>query len=811
MALNTRNLTAPGDVQSVDGAKIAGSLGGGGSMPTWGVGDPVATAVAGFQQGMVKFKEHYDRAKADEFLINKKMELDKMYFDKDTGLFNTRKGEAAQGLYQEGAEYMRQMWDKDAMDNLSEEQRALASKGMGQLFTDYSHKIAKFETDEMINGTKNRINNTLYNVQNMMSADGGITEEDLAMGMYAIRSGVESLGKLQGLDDETIRINQEQQLGEMFKRGSAAMAAKDPHAALGMVKTYLQYIPEAQREAILDSLDSKCQKARIEKANNLAAQKDFPGAYEALGIGRGFKNGGTIQEDYNNLLNEKWSPKTHKWQGNNRADTKQYENMGEGVRGNADLIKTYVNRDGKKSVKDIVYKWAPPSENRSASYVANVSKALGVSPDADISDKILNDNDFLSKMMLAMAKEEGPMGNKLKASDIKEMLEGGNGPEWASKKLLKNGDNLAEYQKHTGMLEPSVARSAADKIEAYEKKVFIDDFVSGTLERVKDDPALKTRKEREARAVELTQEIKDPADQKRAYNQILTELERTARIEDAANTRLYSQFYKDLQKNYPSGLSIAETREIVTQSQLPQEVKDMINLDLNKRVEGVDNSVDSEKGLVEIRKLKDAGVIQDENHLLQLCKQYELNAKDIERARQYDGRANSFSQSKIFELIRKATGIADEGTMAKLYSAFMLDVDPGEASKESGGKWDNNRIMNRLKFLYNEVVERESGYAIIPNTRTPLYEAVNEGKMDDVLPKDKVELDAVTRQAEDMFPWLKEAGLVPPKDRRLIISQVYQRNNGRNFRLSKVTEDRLRSYQQKWLLQHDRKRMVAGM
>lgn len=41
----------------------------------------------------------------------------------------------------------------------------------------------------------------------------------------------------------------------------------------------------------------------------------------------------------------------------------------------------YNQRDGLDTVKEIINKWAPPTENDTASYIEGVSHALGVTPD----------------------------------------------------------------------------------------------------------------------------------------------------------------------------------------------------------------------------------------------------------------------------------------------------------------------------------------------------------------------------------------------------------------------------------------------
>ena len=54
-----------------------------------------------------------------------------------------------------------------------------------------------------------------------------------------------------------------------------------------------------------------------------------------------------------------------------------------GIRAMGRILSNYVNADGvTPSVTGIVSRWAPPSENDTASYIADVARKLGVDPNA---------------------------------------------------------------------------------------------------------------------------------------------------------------------------------------------------------------------------------------------------------------------------------------------------------------------------------------------------------------------------------------------------------------------------------------------
>lgn len=77
-----------------------------------------------------------------------------------------------------------------------------------------------------------------------------------------------------------------------------------------------------------------------------------------------------------------------KWQGLDSRqldrDFFQFTAPEWGIRAIARILLTYQAKYGLKSVKDIIGRWAPPTENDTAAYVKNVAKKLGVGVTAAI-------------------------------------------------------------------------------------------------------------------------------------------------------------------------------------------------------------------------------------------------------------------------------------------------------------------------------------------------------------------------------------------------------------------------------------------
>lgn len=79
-----------------------------------------------------------------------------------------------------------------------------------------------------------------------------------------------------------------------------------------------------------------------------------------------------------------------------------FGSMAEGIAALDDQLRLYGSR-GNDTVRGIIGKWAPPSENDTGAYIAAVSKALGVSADAHLN---LNDANTLRTLIGAITTQE---------------------------------------------------------------------------------------------------------------------------------------------------------------------------------------------------------------------------------------------------------------------------------------------------------------------------------------------------------------------------------------------------------------------
>ncbi|MBO4313161.1 MAG: hypothetical protein J5838_02600 [Desulfovibrio sp.] len=281
--MNTGGLIAPADVQTIDEGAIARSVHGAqSSAPTWAVGDPVATALSGLSDMVDKYAKAYDDVVVNDYTMQKSKELDDLYNNPDTGIFNTRKGDKAQGAYQDYKATIRDIWDHDAMDKLTERQRDMASKHLYALFSDYGHRVAAFETKQLMGAQEERCKNTVQTAQDLL-ATGRATDNDIANGINAIRIAYEKMGEMQGWDGETVARMQDEAVGRALLKGSAALAAADPLAARGMLEECRPWLGALEYAGARAHLDGAVRRAMRRQYLALVEERGFAAGADFLG------------------------------------------------------------------------------------------------------------------------------------------------------------------------------------------------------------------------------------------------------------------------------------------------------------------------------------------------------------------------------------------------------------------------------------------------------------------------------------------------------------------------------------------------
>lgn len=446
MALSTKGLVAPDSVSSLDVSRIAPSSGT--AAPMWEVGDPAAVAMAGLQKSAERFADTYDDVQVGDFIMRQKKKLDDLYDNPDTGLFATRKGDAAKGMYQESKDTFKAIWDEDAKQQLSERQRQLASKPLQAMFMDYAHRIGSHETTQLMNAQIERAENTISTARDLVAA-GKVDMETLGSALANIEIATAAQGKMLGWDADTVARKQKEAFGSAIVKGSAAIAATNPTMAIGVLNKYRGFISDADYQASLAVLDEKAREFKKQHYLELVAsgQKEEAESFLRNNAPQGMSfSGNTIAEIFHNPLNLKQAGAN----SGTRADYRQFDDDAEGFRAAAAQLRLYQNRDGLTTPRQFIGKWAPAYENDLTTYCQTVAKATGLDLDRPLD---LNDPQNVALLMKGMAIAESPLGKKYSAVDIAGFLQGKPSPKISAQTGIEQ--EPAGYKPGTGMLKPS--------------------------------------------------------------------------------------------------------------------------------------------------------------------------------------------------------------------------------------------------------------------------------------------------------------------------------------------------------------------
>ena len=126
-------------------------------------------------------------------------------------------------------------------------------------------------------------------------------------------------------------------------------------------------------------------------------------------LSRGYRN--------NNPLNIRRS--RDKWKGMAPKQTDpafvQFQTMAYGYRAAFVLLRTYRQKYGYNTIRKIVKRWAPPSENNTDRYIENVSRWTGIDPDKLIAGQ---DANAMIAIVAAMSRMEN--GREANPADVAE-------------------------------------------------------------------------------------------------------------------------------------------------------------------------------------------------------------------------------------------------------------------------------------------------------------------------------------------------------------------------------------------------------
>lgn len=92
---------------------------------------------------------------------------------------------------------------------------------------------------------------------------------------------------------------------------------------------------------------------------------------------------------------------------------KQFDTMTHGYRAAFRVLRTYINNYKCDTIRKIISRWAPATENNTLAYVMTVSDRAGISPDAPIS---ADNREMMIRIVAAMSFVEN--GREAVMSDV---------------------------------------------------------------------------------------------------------------------------------------------------------------------------------------------------------------------------------------------------------------------------------------------------------------------------------------------------------------------------------------------------------
>lgn len=79
---------------------------------------------------------------------------------------------------------------------------------------------------------------------------------------------------------------------------------------------------------------------------------------------------------------------------------KQFKDMAYGYRAMIKLLRNYSRLYDCRTLSRMIYRWAPPSENHTESYIRSVSDSSKISPDAEVA---IHNRDEICRIVAAMS------------------------------------------------------------------------------------------------------------------------------------------------------------------------------------------------------------------------------------------------------------------------------------------------------------------------------------------------------------------------------------------------------------------------
>lgn len=340
-------------------------------------------------------QESINRTQASEIDTNFTAAINARQFDPNAG-YMTQSGKAAVDGYQGAVDDIRKLRDEAIANTKNPQVRELVAHATAvraeSALRSISIHAAEQNKSWQFTTSQARADTTLQAAANdYTNADGFQT----AIG--AAHAEAEQQGRLKGWDESVVRELKQKYADSAYRQRYEAWRLADPVGAFSDFTANAGSISPLTRGQIANSLFHHAAPELAARINAMGG----PGIVAGPDGNTGPQPRGVRNNNPGNVMRGET-----RWQGEVDGNDPRYasfETPEAGIRAMGRTLLTYQDKHNLNTVRDIVARWAPATENNTAAYIGTVAKAVGVAPDQAID---LHDPATLTKITKAIISHE---------------------------------------------------------------------------------------------------------------------------------------------------------------------------------------------------------------------------------------------------------------------------------------------------------------------------------------------------------------------------------------------------------------------
>lgn len=366
------------------------------------------------------------KARADEQLDAYNKEVQTTLYDPEKGYFS-QQGKNAVTSWDQAQSDLQSIYDKHLGQIDDPDVREAFKSNALQRLNSVRQKTVVYRNEQNIRWRAQTSKDHADNLVEEFALGGFSPDSQRTMG--SLMNEIEYQGRMQGWDEETLKRQKNAYQSLAYASAYSNMALSDPIGALRHFQT------DGSKQMSTDVGRRTYQMLFHRAAPQLVELSQRYGGATALALTPGAVARTTGDNTNENVLRQSraqagigTAPKvadkvlntsgykgcnplnvrasSDKWRGSIGQSDNGYVIFStpmDGIRAAATVIKNYGTKYGINTVRDIVSRYAPASENPTDDYIANVCKGTGYQPDEKLDTK---NPEVLKKLVTAMMKQE---------------------------------------------------------------------------------------------------------------------------------------------------------------------------------------------------------------------------------------------------------------------------------------------------------------------------------------------------------------------------------------------------------------------